>query len=107
MEPKDMVRNKDLFGIARQHKMGPQDYDPVIQGRKSPEVIIKDKTAVVGATGSIKKQMEDYLGNIFEQNPNDRGQKNESQPPSTTAPTTLDQMQPFTVDKRDMTFKSK
>jgi len=35
--------------------------------------------------------MEDYLGNIFEQNPNDRQEKNSSElAPSTTAPTSLD-----------------
>lgn len=52
--------------------------------------------------------MEDYLGNIFEQNPKEKLEKNSSElAPSTTAPISLDAMQPFTVDKRDMTFKSK
>lgn len=31
-----VVRNKDLFGINKKTKAGPQDYDPVIQGRTSP-----------------------------------------------------------------------
>ena len=25
-----VVRNKDLFGVNKQHKIGPQDYDPII-----------------------------------------------------------------------------
>lgn len=49
--------------------------------------------------------MEDYLGTIFEQK-TDRV-RNQSEQPSTTQPRTLDQIAPFTVDKRDVTFKSK
>ena len=94
VDPKNVIRNKDLFGIAKKHKIGPQDYDPIIQGRKSPEPFIKDKTAIIGATGSIKKQMEDYLGNIFEQNQGIGGtnDKAASGPPDNTAPTSLDVM---------------
>jgi hypothetical protein len=50
-----VVRNKDLFGVNKKNKVGPQDYDPVIQGRTSPQVIMKNKTVLQGATGSIKK----------------------------------------------------
>lgn len=48
--------------------------------------------------------MEDYLGNIFDGST--RKQNKSVQPRSTTEPTSLEAMQPFTQDKRDMSFKS-
>jgi hypothetical protein len=53
--------------------------------------------------------MENYLSKIFESSdPNARSAKAspEYHQPSNTAATSLEVMQPFTVDKRDGTFKS-
>jgi hypothetical protein len=50
--------------------------------------------------------MEDYLGNIFEQGV-ERQRNQSQQPPSTIEPKSLDLIAPFTVDKRDVTYKSK
>lgn len=85
--------------------MGPQDYDPVIQGKTSPQVVLKSNPAN-DASGSVKKKMENYLGNIFDQGAADRAKKSQSEAPSVTQPTTLEQMQPFAIDKRDMAYKS-
>jgi len=51
--------------------MGPQDYDPNIQGKKAPQVVLKTQTAQ-DVSGSVKKKMENYLGNIFDQSAVDR-----------------------------------
>jgi hypothetical protein len=48
-------RNRDLFSLKKKPKVGPQDYDPKIQGKSPPQVIMKNKTVLQGATGSIKK----------------------------------------------------
>lgn len=51
--------------------------------------------------------METYLGKIFDQEGRGKGAASE-QPTSTGAnPKLLEKIQPFTVDKRDMSFKSK
>ena len=101
----EQERNPDLFSIQKMNKMGPQDYDPIYQGKKSPQVVLKSATAV-DASGSVKKKMENYLGNIFDQGAVDRQKKVQSEMPSTTEPTSLEKIKPFAVDKRDMTFHS-
>ena len=58
------------------------------------------------ASGSVKKKMENYLGNIFDQGAAARGKNAQSSSPSNTEPTTLESMQPFAIDKRDMSYKS-
>ena len=63
--PNEVERNKDLFGVRKLNKMGPQDYDPAIQGKKAPQVVLKAQ-ATGDASGSVKKKMENYLGNIFD-----------------------------------------
>ena len=35
-------RNSDLFGVKKQNKLGPQDYDPVPVGKSSPAVAMKE-----------------------------------------------------------------
>jgi len=85
--------------------MGPQDYDPNIQGKKAPQVVLKTQTSS-DVSGSVKKKMENYLGNIFDQGAIDRAKKAASESPSPTEPKTLESMQPFAIDKRDMCYKS-
>lgn len=103
--PHEVERNKDLFGLKKLNKMGPQDYDPNILGKKAPQVVLKTQTAA-DVSGSVKKKMENYLGNIFDQGAVDRAKKNASQEPSNVEPKTLESMQPFAIDKRDMAYKS-
>jgi len=54
-----------------------------------------------GHSVSVKRQMEDYLGNIFDTKNRDAHAK--SVPPREEE---QDISQPFSVDKRDVTFKS-
>ena len=63
--PGEAVRNHDLFGISKQHKIGPQDYDPPIKGKKARETTIKESSSPEPIPGSVKKQMESYLSKIF------------------------------------------
>ena len=62
-----------------------------------------------GGNNSVKKTMEQYLGNIFEAtDPNAKGRTNKKfEQPSTTEPKSMDQILPFAVDKRDVFYKSK
>jgi hypothetical protein len=69
--------------------MGPQDYDPNIQGKKAPQVVLKTQTAA-DVSGSVKKKMENYLGNIFDQGAVDRARKGGTASPSNVEPTTLE-----------------
>ena len=50
--------------------------------------------------------MENYLGNIFDQGAVNRGKNAQTSSPSNTEPPTLESMQPFAIDKRDMSYKS-
>ena len=67
--------------------------------------MLKAQTAA-DVSGSVKKKMENYLGNIFDQGAVDRAKKAGTASPSNTEPTTLETMQPFAIDKRDMCYKS-
>lgn len=93
--PSEAVRNHDLFGIARQHEIGPSDYDPIKATRKARDAVIKEGTSPDPIPGSVKKQMENYLSKIFEsQDPNARQAKAspEYHQPSNTAMTSLEVM---------------
>ena len=110
-QEKDRERNSDLFGLKRLNKLGPQDYDPVIQGKTSPKILMKEQSPLPQNTGSVKKQMESYLTKVFDKEKD----KKPTETPSCVGlkqsfgmrPKTLEEIQPFSVDKRDMTFKSK
>lgn len=94
--------------------MGPSDYDPNKVTKNSPKVVIKQSSPDQSQGGSVKKQMETYLGKIFDQDGQRAGDNKTAheQPtiikgsPAANAKQ-LDKVQPFTVDKRDMCFKSK
>jgi len=85
----EVERNKDLFGVQKLNKMGPQDYDPNILGRKAPQVVLKAQTGT-DVSGSVKKKMENYLGNIFDQGAVDRAKKAATESPSNVEPKTLE-----------------
>ena len=57
----------------------------------------------------MKKQMETYLGKIFDQDGQQTNKGAASEQPSSMSANTkaLEKVAPFTVDKRDMSFKSK
>lgn len=52
-DEKKFIRNEDLFGVGKKISVGPQDYDPKILSRKSPQVIIKNESS--NGQGSVKK----------------------------------------------------
>jgi len=97
--------------VEKRIKVGPQDYDPVVPQKNGLRVVMKggsSERATQGQTVSVKKQMEEYLGNIFEGD-NNRDKHSKSVPPLNNdgATASIEQIQPFSLDKRDMTFKSK
>lgn len=103
-------RNSDLFGLKRLHQVGPSDYDPNKVTKNSPKVVIKQSLVDQSQGGSVKKQMESYLGKIFDQDGGKRDKGAASEQPTLIKggdSKQLDKMQPFTSDKRDMSFKSK
>jgi hypothetical protein len=103
------MRNRDLFGLKRLPQVGPSDYDPNKMTKNSPKVIIKQGSPERIEAGSVKKQMETYLGKIFDQDGQQTNRAASIEQPSSmsAAAKALEKVAPFTVDKRDMSFKSK
>lgn len=81
----------------------------MIVAKNSPKAVISKSSPQVNQGGSVKKQMESYLGKIFDQEGGVVKPKTILEKPSATESRfkQLEKCQPFTVDKRDMSFKSK
>ena len=60
------TRNEDLFSLKKLNSLGPSDYDPNKITKNSPKVVIKQSVVDLSQGGSVKKQMESYLGKIFD-----------------------------------------
>lgn len=103
------ANNSDIGN--KQVSVGPTDYDPIKVTKRIPATVIKDTIIPEPALGNVRDQMEFYLNKIFDTKGKSVSNKNtnmsvEFHQPSRTAPKTMEEISPFTTDKRDVAYKS-
>jgi hypothetical protein len=100
---------RSVFTVL-ENSVGPGEYDPQKVYKKPLQTIIKEKVEPEPAVGSVKQQMENYLFKVFDGGNGDHRRRQDAQPeyhqPDVTIPKSLEEIAPFTIDKRDAVFKS-